>query len=455
MSNPTTPFSWQMPTATDLVTDLPADFEVFGQAVATSMADLLGGTSGQILAKNSNTDMDFIWVAQDDSNAIQNAIVDAKGDLIAATAADTPARLAVGTNGQVLTADSTAATGIKWATPSGGSNLFYAGKNKIINGDFYVNQRGFTSSTTSGTYGFDRFRQSNSGGTATQSAQTFTVGTAPVAGYEGKNYVRLVTASQSAAGDYAGIVQSIEDVRSFAGQTVTVSFWAKASTGTPNVGVGTVQGFGSGGSSNVVTSPAVQAITSSWVRYSFTVAIPSISGKTVGTSSYLDIGIWTSIGTTLSGLGYPAVGVQNVTIDIWGVQVEAGSTATDFQTASGSIQGELALCQRYYNRYTAPQAYSHFAQGWAISTDNMTAWFYLPVEMRTVPTAIDYASVNMGDGVNAQITPSTITFTADNNNTKAIACTGTKSAGGMTQYRGYQFLAAGTTAAYIGFSAEL
>ena len=65
MSNPTTPFSWQMPTATDLVTDLPADFEVFGQAVATSMADLLGGTTGQILAKNSNTDMDFIWVAND------------------------------------------------------------------------------------------------------------------------------------------------------------------------------------------------------------------------------------------------------------------------------------------------------------------------------------------------------------------------------------------------------
>lgn len=118
MTNPTTPFSWQMPTSTDLVTDLPADFEVFGQAVATSMADLLGGTTGQVLSKASNTDMDFTWVAQDDSNAIQNAIVDAKGDLIAATAADTPARLAVGTNGQVLTADSTAATGLKWATTS-------------------------------------------------------------------------------------------------------------------------------------------------------------------------------------------------------------------------------------------------------------------------------------------------------------------------------------------------
>jgi hypothetical protein len=115
MSNPTTPFSWQMPTATDLVTDLPADFEVFGQAVATSMADLLGGTSGQVLAKNSNTDMDFVWVTSDDANAIQNTIVDAKGDLIAASASDVPARLAVGTNGQILVADSTASTGLKWA----------------------------------------------------------------------------------------------------------------------------------------------------------------------------------------------------------------------------------------------------------------------------------------------------------------------------------------------------
>jgi hypothetical protein len=73
MSNPTTPFSWQMPTSTDLVTDLPADFEVFGQAVATSMADLLGGTTGQVLSKTSNTDMDFTWIEQDDSTLAFNA----------------------------------------------------------------------------------------------------------------------------------------------------------------------------------------------------------------------------------------------------------------------------------------------------------------------------------------------------------------------------------------------
>jgi hypothetical protein len=87
------------------------------------MAQLKGGTTGQVLSKTSNTDMAFTWVAQDDSNAIQNAIVDAKGDLIGATAADTPARLAVGTNGQVLTADSTAGTGLKWATPAAGGKI--------------------------------------------------------------------------------------------------------------------------------------------------------------------------------------------------------------------------------------------------------------------------------------------------------------------------------------------
>jgi len=54
-----------MPTPTDLVTDLPADFEVFGQAVDTSMADLKGGTTGQILSKATNTDMDFTWITND------------------------------------------------------------------------------------------------------------------------------------------------------------------------------------------------------------------------------------------------------------------------------------------------------------------------------------------------------------------------------------------------------
>lgn len=120
MANPTTNFGWVMPTSTDLVTDLPADFNVFGQGVDTTMQYLKGGTTGQVLSKTSATDMAFTWVTTDDVNAIQNDIVDAKGDLIAASAADTPARLAVGTAGQILSVDSSTTTGLKWVTPNPG-----------------------------------------------------------------------------------------------------------------------------------------------------------------------------------------------------------------------------------------------------------------------------------------------------------------------------------------------
>jgi hypothetical protein len=117
MATVTPNFNWPVPTSTDLVKDGATAIEALGDSIDASLVDLKGGTTGQVLSKTSGTDMDFTWVTSDDANAIQNTIVDAKGDLIAATAADTPARLAVGTNGQVLTADSTASTGLAWATP--------------------------------------------------------------------------------------------------------------------------------------------------------------------------------------------------------------------------------------------------------------------------------------------------------------------------------------------------
>ncbi len=123
MATTTPNFGWSVPTSTDLVKDGATAIELLGDSIDASLVDLKGGTTGQVLSKTSGTDMDFTWVTTDDTNAIQNAIVDAKGDLIGATAADTPARLAVGANGTVLTADSTEATGLKWATPSVTSGL--------------------------------------------------------------------------------------------------------------------------------------------------------------------------------------------------------------------------------------------------------------------------------------------------------------------------------------------
>ena len=136
MTNPTSNFGWQMPTSTDLVTDLPADFEIFGQAVDTSLADLKGGTTGQILSKASNTNMDFTWITNDvgditavtagtgisgggtsGSVTITNSMattIDAKGDLIGGTGSDTFARLAVGADFAFLQAASGETTGLLW-----------------------------------------------------------------------------------------------------------------------------------------------------------------------------------------------------------------------------------------------------------------------------------------------------------------------------------------------------
>ena len=324
-------------------------------------------------------------------NEIASTIVDAKGDIITATAADTPARLAVGNSGDTLVADSATATGLRYKED------YAAGKNKIINGDFNVNQRNFTTATAA-AYGFDRWRFEFSTGTNTYSAQTFTPGTAPVAGYEAKNFAQMAISGQSATSAYNILGQRIEDVRTFANQTVTFSFWAKASSGTPSIGLEITQVFGSGGSPSAFVSTPLGSITTStsWVRYSKTVSVPSISGKTIGTdanSSYIEANFWLSAGSDYATRA-SSIGINNSTFQIWGVQVEESSVATAFQTATGTIQGEFAACQRYFQRaINGANTNERLTTGQCISTSASEITYRFPVVMRTSPTfAISSAS---------------------------------------------------------------
>lgn len=363
----TTNFGWETPDDTDLVKDGALAMRTLGNSIDTSFVDLKGGTTGQVLSKASNTDLDFTWVAQDDSNAIQNTIVDAKGDLIAASAADTPARLAVGNNGETLVADSSTTTGLRW------QGNYAAGKNIVINGDFRIWQRGTSGFSLGGAYNSDRwaFYRDGSGATDAITQQSFTAGAAPVAGYEAPFFWRYSATVAGTGGTERSLYQRIEDVRTFANQTVTVSFWAKADA-TRTITLSLSQNFGSGGSTSVTTSLTSQSVTTSWARYSATVAVPSVSGKTIGTSSYLQL-----------LLGFP-INVTE-TIDIWGVQLEAGLVATAFQTATGTLAGELAACQRYYQQIVNGNT-QNIGVGWNYSASYSICMLYLPVKMRVEPT---------------------------------------------------------------------
>jgi hypothetical protein len=261
------------------------------------------------------------------------------------TDAESPAPVpSGGTTGQVLAKASNANYDSQWTTlptpPSG---------NVIINGAFEINQRNFSSSTSSSVYTFDRWRTEFSGGTNTYSAQAFTPGAAPVAGQEGTNFARIVTSGQSSTSHYTHFIQLIEDVRTFAGQTATISFWAKAGSGTPSIAAEWRQTFGTGGSSNEFTPAGKVTLSTSWTRYSLTVLVPGISGKTIAADNFAGLNFWLSAGSDFNTRS-TSLGIQSNAFDIWGVQVEAGSAATAFRRNANSLAGELAACQRYFER---------------------------------------------------------------------------------------------------------
>jgi hypothetical protein len=435
MTNPTSNFNWQMPTASDLVTDLPADFETFGQAVDTSLADLKGGTTGQVLSKASNTDMDFNWVAADDTNAIQNTIVDAKGDLISATGSDVPARLAVGANGETLVADSSTSTGLRYQVSSQ--------PNYLINSNFDFWQRGTSFASTSG-YMADRWSNIASFNAVTASQQT---SGAP----NGSRYYMRFTSTGAAS--YMNLAQMMETSTSAElwGKTVTVSVLLRRNA-TLNASVyfgleksATVDA-GAGASWTAITSTNVPlasiptgTTSADWFRATITATVPND-----GTANSLRVQCY------YNG-GVPSGSV----LEFAQVMLEQGSVATNFKIAGGTIQGELAACQRYYWRQTGESNYSVYAMGANMSTTSCNFFVQFPQIMRISPTAVEFTTLCLQESNFGAVTALTgLTVDGGTQSTKAI-CLNATVASGLTQHRTSRLEANNSTSAYIGFSAEL
>jgi len=256
-------------------------------------------------------------------------------------------------------------------------------RNKIINGNFDHWQRG-TSNTSidNGQYLADRWTNFRSGTTANISRQAFTLGQTDVPG-EPTYFQRTVTTSSAGAGNYFILYQPIESVRTLAGQTATLSFWTKADA-SKNIAVEVVQGFGTGGSpSSSVIGIGVTtcALTTSWQKFTVTVNIPSISGKTLGSNNndYLGLNFWFDAGSAYNSRTN-SLGQQSGTFDIAQVQLEAGPVATPFEVRP--MGTELALCQRYYQSLVSPPA-----RGVVTSSSSVgRIGFVLPVTMRAAPT---------------------------------------------------------------------
>ena len=438
MTNPTSNFGWQMPTNTDLVTDLPADFEVFGQAVDTTLADLKGGTSGQVLAKASATDMDFTWttpeigditaitvtapitgggttgsvgIAISDAStsakgavqlsdststtssvlastptatktaydlaaaAIPKSTVTTAGDVIYATGSGAVTRLGIGTAGQVLTVNS-GATAPEWATASSGS-ASVAGKNAAINGAFQIWQRGTSIAFGAGTYTADRWQGYNSSvvGTASRQATNDTTNLPNI------QYCARVqrTASSSATTtiQYAQTLESINSIP-YAGKTITFSFYARkgANYSATSSLLNTLVVSGTGTDQNVLTG--------------FTGSSSFINQNATLTTTWQRFSYTATVATSATQLGFlfnfSPTGTAGAAdyFEVTGVQLEMASSATQFSTATNSIGSELALCQRYY--YQSDSQIWTNLQYQANVNVSRGGTLFLPQFMRVAPT---------------------------------------------------------------------
>ena len=258
-------------------------------------------------------------------------------------------------------------------------------KNLIINGGFDVWQRG-TSLTAASSYLADRW---SNGTSEAQSRQAFTVGQTEVDG--NPTYYHRSGGGGSA---YYGLDHKIENVGTLSGKEVTLSYWMKGSSAFTNAPYRS-QNFGSGGSSGVEAALSTSSITTSWARYTHTFTFPSISGKTVGASSFSQLNVFRA-------------NIANIVVDLANVQLELGSVATDFEHRS--FGEELALCQRYFsksnNHETAPADGSD-SQSISIVIDMAsslmrTGTIYFPTQMRVSPSVTRLKENGVGGGSSGQ-----------------------------------------------------
>ena len=378
------------------------------------------------------------WVGFDDSNAIQNSIVDAKGDLVAASGADTPARLAVGSNGETLVADSAATTGLRYsATPSA--------SNPVLNSTMQVAQRG-TSFTAAG-YSLDRWYMNGAVNMTVSRQATGDTTNLPFIQYCAR-VARNVSSTSTADREFT---QSFESVNSipFAGKTVTVSFYARKGanySSTSNAlsfilisGTGTDQNRGTGAYTGEAYPASVTAtLTTTWQRFT---ATGTVAATATELATYF---VNTPVGTA---------GAADY-FEITGVQLDVGSVALPFRTYAATIQGELAACQRYYYRINATNTFSSYCLGTAASATTGNFLPQHPVQMRTAPTSIDFSTLCVSDMVNYNLAISALTISTNSNGSLVSQIDATHTTG-ATAYRPSAIRANSSTAGYLGFSAEL
>lgn len=255
-------------------------------------------------------------------------------------------------------------------------------KNKIINGNFDIWQRGTTTGTwvapINSYYLCDRWlsQVGGTGGAGALTRQAFTVGQSEVP--NNPTYFLRLNVTSAASGQTTGsnyLEQRIEDVTTLAGQQVTVSFWARGSGTLP--GVFLSQTFGTGGSAQVnqtlVSNLALSGgTTGAWTKYTYTTTLPSVSGKTIGTGSYINLTFQLPLNAIYQ-------------IDLAQVQVEQGPVATSFEQRPQ--QTELALCQRYFQSATVG----------IISSGYGGSFFAFPVTMRVTPTVTGTGNAGYGN----------------------------------------------------------